>query len=485
MSGWIDSKIWQALLAFSCISLFVGIKFLPAKVATATPAAAKAVYSKPAPGNSPSTSSKKSKPLRQQSLDQTFDFSISTRLSIYPSGTEVHLIGVHQGDDGKKKQPWHSKCAKTKDGRLDPTKTRECHSKWAGYRATQPVQVNVNLSSPSILVFMAVEPVIWTIRTDRPDLIKKVILAGLNAQVLTGLSGDTPVDISTQQSSPTCNNCSLSGLTIPAAYDKRHKSYDDVLTAIKIKTGLDSSTFQGSKKASQFTISDRTPRISSQSLASKFKLEEGDVIDKSYRNYFNISNLQIPLPEGTWKGLIYQSIAKGEGEDLALVFYQVRKSRLQGIYAVRLRQSADGGGFSKKNACNGKIGYSNVVDINENYGDQLCYWVEHLTSIWEAPLFDLSAKRLEKRGIKVPSVVVNSAFHMADNNKSITSYYLTNPEIAGIDTQPSSWLTSPWHPRKLKSDQVRQRFVDDKVEWMDAWYQVLRAVNANRIGGKY
>lgn len=80
---------------------------------------------------------------------------------------------------------------------------------------------------------------------------------------------------------------------------------------------------------------------------------------------------------------------------------------------MRLMPSVDGGGFPEKKACNGKLGYSNVVDINENYGDKFCYWVEHLTSIWETPLFDLSAKRLEKRDITVPAVVINSALTCA------------------------------------------------------------------------
>lgn len=476
---WINSKSWQTLLFFSCLSLFVGIKYFPTKAAApATSATTNASFSKQATGSSSSTNATKSKPSRQQSFDQTFDFSISTRLSIYPSGTEVHLIGVHQGDDGKKNQPWHSNCARTSSGEIDKAKALECHNKWAGHKSTETVKVNVNLSAPSILVLMANEPVIWTVRTSAPKMVKKVILAGLNSQQVKGVSSDTPIEISTQRSSPTCSHCSLSG-AIPAAYDKTNKSYNEVIKAIKLKTGLDITTFQGNRIASQFTISDKTPRISSKSFKSKYELKEGDIIDKNFRHYFKIANIQIPLPEGIWKGLVYQSISKGDGEDQALVFYQSYKDKLQGIFAVRLKQSLDGNGFPRKNSCTSDIGYNSVVETNENYGDQLCYWVEHITSPWETPLFELSAKRLEKRGIIAPSVVINSAFHKADIHHSITSYYLTNPEIKGINTQSSSWLTSPWHPRKVTSDEARELFVKERVEWMDAWFQVLRVTRAS------
>jgi hypothetical protein len=75
--------------------------------------------------------------------------------------------------------------------------------------------------------------------------------------------------------------------------------------------------------------------------------------------------------------------------------------------------------------------------------------------------------------------IINSAFHKADMHHSITSYYLTNPEVKGINTQSSSWLTSPWHPRKITSDEARELFVNENIEWMNAWFQVLRVTRAS------
>jgi len=476
MSLWVHSKAWQVLLLFSCITLYLGVKGVPASAISAANIT-NANFSPPAQSNSKSMNNTKPVAIAQQSYDQTFDFSISTRLSVYPTGTEMHLIGVYQGDDGKKNKPWWSKCKHSSDGKIEKKYSQECHSKWAGYKTTETVKVNVELSTPSVLVLMANEPVIWTVQARESKLIKKIILVGLHAQQVKGLP-NTPIEISTQKTSPTCSNCSLTGL-LPVAYDKTNKSYSDVLKTTKKKTGLEAATFQGSRVASQFTISDKTPRISGQSFRSKYHLKEGDFIDRHYRNNFMASNVTIPLPEGVWIGLIYHSIGKDYGEDQALVFYQQHNDVLQGIFAVRLSQSLDGAGFPRKNACTDNVGYRSIVDTNINYGDQLCYWVEHISSPWETPIFELSAMRLDKLGITTPSIVINSAFHKANINSSITGYFLTNPEAIGINTQPSSWLTSPWHPRKIKSDTAKQRFVNDKVEWMDAWFQTLRFVHVN------
>ena len=253
------------------------------------------------------------------------------------------------------------------------------------------------------------------------------------------------------------------------------KQWDLAVAAMKTRTGMEPTTFQGAAIAGHFTISGSTPRLDSGSVGSRFQLDEREFIDQHYRNSFKLANISIPLPEGRWTGLAYQPIGVRGEDDYAVVFYQRNEAQLAGLFAVRLKLAPDRRGFPSSPGCSSNAGYESVVERNGDHGDQLCYWVEHVTNPWELPIFELAAKRLDDRGITVPGIVVNAAFHDADRDRSLTSYYYTNPGVDGIETQPSNWQTSPWHPQKLAQDDRREAFVQDKLDWSSVWFQILKA----------
>ena len=354
---------------------------------------------------------------------------------------------------------------------------RECHQKWAGYQETEPVAVDVLLTRPAVLILMGLSPIVWNVKVNNPSLINKLVLTGSSMQHAQGLPRSVPIDVGTTKASPMCSHCTAV-VPYPFTTGPDDGNFSKTIAAIEERVGLQVTTFQAARKAAEFVISDRTARLSDQNFVDKFLVTERDIIDQEFHDVLKVSNQAIPLPEGTWKGLVLQEIGKERGEDQAFVLYKTDGRTLTGLLAIRVTQSLDGSGFRMKSACEGEVGYRNESMVNEAGGEQLCYWVEHLSTPWEKPLFQLTAKRLEKRGIWLPSVLINAAYHLANSNRSMTTYYLTNPETEGISTQSGSWLTSPWHPRKLANDDERRSFVDDKVEWMDTWFQILRVQNA-------
>ena len=474
MTFWIDSKAWQTLFLFSLLSLYIGVKYFPKNLTPISQQSTKASYipKQTTPHVSKQTPNLQSTNLLYNySFDQTFNFSIKTRLSVYPSNTEVHLVGVHKGDDGKRDKTWWENCKTTNDGRINEHEMRSCHSQWAGEREFNTVKVNAILTEPSILVLMASEPVVWTIEANNNSLIKRVILIGKSAQQVNNLSENIPVEIRTYASSPTCTNCSRAA-AIPFTYKSEGTTYKKTIESIQKITGISPTTFQGARISGNFTISSSTPRLMDNNL--RLDMREGDIIDRTFTNTFNLSNITLSLPEGEWIGLVYQSTGKNSGEDQSIIFYRERKKILTGIYAVRLKLSVDGLGFTKNSSCQKNIGYASEVVSNVDHGNQLCYWVEHTTTPWKSPIFELTAKRLKKKGIEVPVTAIKSVLHDANLNSSTTSYYLTNPESVGIQTQVTSWLTSPWHPRKISTDTLRKSFVDEQVEWAGIWFQIAQ-----------
>ncbi len=464
------------MLIFSGLTLFLGLANLQTQTSSTVQFGSTTVDNArfdPSQTSAPTTPPVIADRGPRQSQDDTFRFSIKSRVGLMPRDTELHLIGVYEGDDGVKNPPWWSKCMKNDQGGVDKENARSCHAKWAGHQDTEPVKVHVISAKPTVLVLMAYDPVEWTVEATNPDRIQKVILSGYHAQKIKGLNPSTPVEVATHHSSPGCASCTVVGL-LPRTYKNTGKDYTRLLQKIEAKTGIKPTSFQGSYRAGEFYVSNSTLRLSNERISNKFQLSERDVIDNKYQHHFDIANVRIDLPEGLWKGLVYQSIGKTYGDDEVVVFYQTYKGELLGLFATRIRHSLDGHGFPKKQACADKVGYSSSVAANKDQGNQLCYWVEHMSSPWKTPLFELAAKRLQSRDISVPSVLINSAFHHASQNSSATGYYLTNPETAGISTQSSGWLASPWHPRKMNSDPVRKQFVDDKIDWMESWFQIFR-----------
>lgn len=485
MQIWIDNRAWQFLVLLGLLTLYIGIKY---QGASGSQTLSTASYSpQPATSKAPSSngsnvSTQVSKPvvsakIASPSNDQTFNFSIKTTLKPLSKDAEVHIVNAFQGDDGKRDVVWWEKCPK--DAMGSPLTAQECHRKWAGYRETNPIKVNAYPKKRSVLVLIAYEPVIWTINAIRPELIQKVVLGGYHSQQITGLPSSVPIEIRTTKASPTCHSCSIGS---PISYasvsaPNAEKNRKVLIEKVEQITGLPVVTYQASKSLSSISISDQIKKLPPKLAKAEAVIDESKFIEQKYQAAYKVDNIELPLPAGIWKGLVIQDVQDNKSSDKVLVFYQAFDNVLNSLYAVRLINSEDGTGFPEKRSCKSKSGYSSKSENNQNFGVQDCYWLEHLTDPWQLPIFQLSAKRLQQRDIKLPEVIINSALHIADQDMSLTSYLYSNPEVAGINTQTSSWGSSPWHPRKLNNDEKRSDFVREQELTIKSWYQMMKVAD--------
>ncbi|WP_290702868.1 hypothetical protein [Amphritea sp.] len=468
MTLWIKTKSWIVLLFLACLTLYMSFRHhgtpaqLPPTSVASTTTPSKTSLSQP---SVPPTYGTVDKSGINPHHDDSFNFDVSTRLNKFPTHTELHVLSAYEGSGGKKEQPWWSKCGL--DHTEDPSKAIECHRKWTAVHETKPITIQFNPINPSVLVLMAYEPVKWKVHSRNIDNIKKVIISGYHAQEVTGIPDHIPVEIGSYISSTACSNCILEA-RLPFTYKRTSKVYKTLEQSLLDRTGIAITSFQGQYQVSSFSVSRVTPSI--QPTSAKLKVD--DLLGNRYSDSFNITNFSLPLPAGDWEVLAFYKVQQSE-DDKAIIFFQQEAGQLKNLYAVRFILSTNGKGFRQKSACSAKRGYVSEVSSNQSFGPQNCFWVEHSTKPWELPIFKLSYLRLKEKGIHAPEVVINSAFHRADQNSSLTAYYFSNPELSGIKTQTSSWSTSPWHPRVIEGHPKLEAFAQEQVLDMKYMYKVF------------
>ena len=425
---------------------------------------------------------KNAKPLPSSSLSQptsgvsssdaTFDVAISQTANTFPSGTELHVIGIYEGEppQGQVDKPWWSKCPPGNE----QSAMLECHQKYAGQHTQYTVTVNISRTAPIVLALMSYDPVKWNIVMSRGVNIQKVILSGYHRQDITGISSRTPVDVYTYDTSP-CTNCTRQSGAF-YAYDKNSKEYTKATQKLETITGLKPSSFQGSYKSNLFSISSNINLQNSNWRNIQAQKSTTDYINKNFFDSVDIANKSIPLPEGEWRGIAYEKLSSNRGSDELLVLARIENNRLRELMTARVQVPNDGKGFSSHSSCKNKTVYTSVTKANEPFENQLCYWVEHNTAPWQQPIFDLTAAKLTDIGLSLPNTVINAGFHRADANSSETILYYTNPEFSNIKTSKTSFSSSLWHPNRISHDPIRDNYVADYVKWAGTWFQLLNAM---------
>jgi hypothetical protein len=163
------------------------------------------------------------------------------------------------------------------------------------------------------------------------------------------------------------------------------------------------------------------------------------------------------------------------GSDELAILARIEKNQLEELIAIRAIVVTDGNGFPRQLSCDAKDLHSQIVEINEAYGLQRCYWVNHITDPWIQPIFSLAANHLVSLGIPIPELLINSAFHKADKNSALTVYYSTNPETKKISSLQTDWFASPWHPKNIKRFPEKDTYIHDRVRWAETWFQIFKA----------
>lgn len=481
---WSRSSFWRWTLivtTLSTIAAIVGSPWTPLP-----PGAHQAQYIPPIPpsGGSPNTietpqsvilspttakiahNSSQRKPAR----DTTFDAAIPRPAEIFPPGTELHMFGVYEGTlpDGVKETPWWDKCT---DGNGTDAPSLECRQKYAGQREPRKVTVQLNYDAPLVLALMAYEPVIWDIQGEDPSQLQKVILAGYHGQDITGIEDDVPVDVYTYEPS-SCRTCRKE----PGyfyTYISEGIYYEDAVAKLKAFTGLQPYSFQGSYKANFFALTPAIARLKDdqdQPISSYDEPSSGGI----YSDHITLANTQIPLPAGNWQVIAYARIPHGAKEEALISLAQNVDGVLKSLYAARIEVVANNRGFAGNLSCQDAENYFAKTVSDSPKGTQLCYWIEHLHSPWQQPLFDITASRLQSMGVNIPSNVVNIGFYTTNATTSITAYLYANPEAKSIYTQPSNWYASPWNKNRIHRDPKREAFMTEQQRWAESWLQFFR-----------
>jgi hypothetical protein len=405
--------------------------------------------------------------------DTAFDLPVQRPAETFPPGTELHLVGVYEGapPKGEENKPWWANCKK-KDGQIESP--AECHEKYAIQKNPQKVVVEIRYQQPLVLALMSYNPVTWEINSSRPELIRKVILAGYHGQEVTGVGKDTPVDVYSHEAS-SCTNCrKRTGYFY--TYKEDGSEYQNATSQLRNATGLEVQSFQGSYKGNFFAINPSTIRnqkkIQNQTAANRSE----PVAGAWCRDHVIIANTLVSLPPGEWQVVDYVNLHSVDSNNALLSLAQREQDVLSALYAVRVETLNSAKGFARNLSCDGTSSYFNHSVANTPQGDQLCYWIEHLDAPWQQPFFELTASRLKSMGINIPADAINTGFHKADKNSAITTYLFSNPESIGIMTQPTTWATSPWHKDRIDKDPRRKAFMTEQQQRADTWFQFFRLV---------
>lgn len=403
-----------------------------------------------------------------ESHDPVFDVPVARPVvSRFPSDTELHALGVYKGapPTGQKDVPWWAKCTGEQG---DSAVMRECHSKYAGQRTVNAITVNVRRGQkPVVLALMSYEPVLWKIDGADSGNIQQIILAGYYGQDIAGVPASVPVIAQTHEAS-TCQSCARQAGHF-YAYDEKSSQYRNAIDKLEAQTGLRLASFQGSHEANLFTVSSST-------IAARDADPAEAYLDKEFSGTVSLAGSSVMLPDGIWQGVAFEKGKTGAaGDDAVLVLAQLDGVRLNGVVAVRVRNSLQRQGFKQHQACSRIKGYLVKADMNEPFGPQLCEWVTHVTDPWVQPIFAVAADKLTALGVGLPDTVIASSLHQADMATSRTVVYYSNPELKGLRAPRASWEQSEWHVSRLQGSPERKAFVDEQVKVTGFWYQILQA----------
>lgn len=408
--------------------------------------------------------------------DTDFDLAITLPKASFQSGTELHVIGVYEGalPKGETEKPWWANCSSDKS---DKQAMIDCHRKYAGIRTERTIEVSVTKSSaPIVLVLMSYNPVKWRITQAPGTNIQKIILSGYHGQDIEGSFGNIPVEVHSYESSP-CQICSRQGGYF-YAFEQNSREYATAIDMLQTLTGLSPTSFQGVHRSDRFSISSGTPSLPLSSQSSGITGQMDVITGRDFVDHFKIANTDVALPEGQWRGIVFFKNPTGRGSDEFAVLARIEKNQVLELIAVRSQLATDGRGFSRYAACERKESYTRKVELNEPFGTQLCFWLNHVTEPWAQPIFGIAAKRLTALGATAPSLLINTGFHKADKTSSLTVHYLTSPASKGIVTPQTTWDASPWHSNNLTRFPDNEAYVRNQIRWGESWFQIFKATKS-------
>lgn len=390
-----------------------------------------------------------------------FDAQIAVQANVLPAGTQIHMIGIYESEPpaGSENKPWWSNCS----AQLNDTQSMlECHQKFAGQKIIRDVEVNIGGAGiPIVLVVSAYEPVRWKITNTGSAKLVKVLIGGYHTQDIQGVPGGIPVEAFTHET-PLCSTCTRnSGYFY--AYSRNTPEFEKAAKIVRENTGLQAISFQGAYKANRFNVNVGTSAGTSASLGEVF-------LDRVFVNEVRIEGRVIALPAGRWIGLAHSSNLSSRGSDVLLALGRMDGKRLVDVFAIRLKSARDGQGFASFRGCQTTDSYKRVLEVNESFGRQSCFEVASSADPWRQPLFAAAFAKATALGAAPPGTVVASSFHKAQLTGSldIVRYSIPDESFVGLDTE--------WQPSRLKQDPLKEKFVQEQLNWAEAWFQIVSQI---------
>ncbi len=404
-------------------------------------------------------------------------------------GTELHAIGVYKSAE----KPWWMNCPSytsltSSASNIDTAAELECHSKYAGIKSEPLITVNVSRTGmPIVLALMAYESVIWNIVSESGADIQRIIIAGYHEQEVKGVSSNIPIDMFTHKPS-LCENCSYYSDYF-YAYEKGTTEYKNTVFKLNSYTGLSLSSFQTARELRLFYIPSTSQQLDKSTVTPSFPAKvkflptprSNDYSDvytgKYFRNQLMIENKVIPLPTGRWLGVGYENFPFSRGTDEVVVLVKLNNNNeLDKMIAIRLQTVLDGNGSPKESKCERNDYHSRVTDINEAFGEQICFWINHTGDPWSESILNLAASNLKNMGVTLPKTLINAGFIKKDKQLFVLFYSYSNPELKGIITPRTAWGASPWHPFVINNSPERVAAIKDYSQTAKDWFPIFKTI---------
>ncbi len=187
-----------------------------------------------------------------RSVNPAFDAQVEVNRTPLPAGTEIHMIGVYEGEapTGTQNKPWWANCTSARD---DSRAMAECHGKYATKHIMHDVEVNIARGNgPMVLVLSAYNPVRWKINNVASAKLLKVMVGGYHAPDIQGIAANVPVEAFTYET-PLCSKCTRAGGYF-FAYDRNSAEFTRAEKMVRDVTGLQTINFQGAYKSNRFNV---------------------------------------------------------------------------------------------------------------------------------------------------------------------------------------------------------------------------------------
>lgn len=220
-------------------------------------------------------------------------------------------------------------------------------------------------------------------------------------------------------------------------------------------------------------------RVAGQQQSAATRDTPPSPLNRVFEDEFTVSGQRIPLPPGKWLGLAYFRGQANSTQGDSVVLGRIDKDRVSGLVAVNAYSSTgQSNGFPVFKACD-RNDYVHISrQVNEAFGPQRCWWINHATQLWDQPIFRAARTVLEEHGAAVPAVLVNVGFRRASASGFSTAFYYYNPEEASISSQPGAWNTSEWHRDRISMDAKRVEYIKDLRAWGESWAPVFYAIGS-------